>query len=285
VLENSVYADVHLTSDDIDGVYRLLRGCDVCVAAMFVLLPEPESDTPPAPTAGHALNMDFFSTDTPRLEGNNCVVIAIEQRLGVMFHASIKRKTVEGVKEIIMRIVSSLSIHDHKLDDTALDDDEASLQAMERRLGARFVLPNCTPAGLRHKLLKRAIQALKWKMRAARADLDYQLPTHIAGESLTAVITASIAIHITMTGARTAPYTSIAGKRPHMRKSKLDQEDMCECLSQDSYDERGKWRIYLDDTSNVSGQIRVYFTGGGFVYSERSFALVRTQISSSVLEE
>ena len=66
VLEDRVYATLYLTRADIDRTYRLLRGCSARAAAKCMLLPEPESDTPSAPTTGHALNMDIFSTDTPR---------------------------------------------------------------------------------------------------------------------------------------------------------------------------------------------------------------------------
>jgi hypothetical protein len=118
-LENGVYAGSYLTRADVDRAYKLFKGCNACAEAKFKLPPEPESNTPPAPSVGHTLNIDIFFYRHTTLGGNTCVVIATDQKSGAMFHAPTKRKTAEGVEEAILRIVSSLNRHDHSLNQTS----------------------------------------------------------------------------------------------------------------------------------------------------------------------
>ena len=67
-LENGVYAGSYLTRADVDRAYKLFKGCNAYAEAKFKLPPEPESNTPPAPSVGHTLNMDIFSIDIRRWE-------------------------------------------------------------------------------------------------------------------------------------------------------------------------------------------------------------------------
>ena len=121
--------------------------------------------------------------------------------------------------------------------------------------------------------MERAIQTLKSKMRAMKADLDYQLPTHLTGELLAAAVSAINAIPNSRSGPFTTPYTLVTKKRPHLKKFKFGQVGLCECRRQDSPDTRAEWGIYMGTTSNASGHIRVYIPERGMLYSRRSFKI------------
>ena len=112
---------------------------------------------------------------------------------------------------------------------------------MERRLALRSIACNYTPAGLHNKPVERAIQTLKSKMRAMKADLDYQLPTHLTGELLAAAVSAINATPNSRSGPFTTPYTLVTKKRPHLKKFKFGQVGLCECRRQDSPDTRAEW--------------------------------------------
>jgi hypothetical protein len=278
--ENGLYAGSYLTRADVDRAYKLFGGCVPCSEAKFKLPPEPESTTAPTENIGETLNVDIFFYRQTTLGGNDLVVIATDQKTGAIFHAPAKRKTAESIEDALMRIVASLNRHSHKVCNIVFDD-EAVFQAMERRIGLRGIASNYTPAGLHNKPVERAIQSLKAKMRAMRADLDYQLPAHLTGELLSAAITAMNATPNTRTGPNTTPCMLISGKRPQLRKFKFGQAGLCECRRQDAPDTRAEWGIFLGITSNVSGHIRVYIPERGMVYSRRSFKLPPRSPSAS----
>ena len=104
---------------------------------------------------------------------------------------------------------------------------------MERRLALRLIACNYTPAGLHNEPMERAIQTSKSKMRAMKADLDYQLPTHLTGELLAAAVSAINATPNSRSGPFTTPYTLVTKKRPHLKKFKFGQVGLCECRRQD----------------------------------------------------
>ena len=82
------------------------------------------------------------------------------------------------------------------------------------------------------------IQTLKSKMTTIRADLDYQLPTNLTGEFLSAVATAVSSTPNSRTGPTATPYQLISGRKPRTKRFKSGQVGQCESRRTYSSDER-----------------------------------------------
>ena len=90
---------------------------------------------------------------------------------------------------------------------------------------------HCTyaPASLHNKRVERTIQTLKSEMRTIRADLDYQPPTNLTGEFLSAVARALDWTPNSRTGQTTARYQLISDKSPCLERFRFGQGGLCEC--------------------------------------------------------
>ena len=71
--------------------------------------------------------------------------------------------------------------------------------------------------------MERAIQTLKSKMRAIKADLDYKLSKCLAGELLAAAATAINSTPNTRSGDRTTPFELVTGRKPKAKKFRFGQ--------------------------------------------------------------
>ena len=126
-----------------------------------------------------------------------------------------------------------------------MHDDEAVFVAMKDTLGFKGI--NCTEPTHRlvctTKGVERAIQTLKSEMRTIRADLNYQPPTNLTGEFLSAVARALNWTPNSRTGQTTARYQLISDKSLCLKRFRFGQGGVCECRGADSSDERVKRRI------------------------------------------
>ena len=168
--------------------------------------------------------------------------------------------------------MASLNKHSHSVKKIVFDG-ETVFVAMQERMGVKQIECAYTPAGLHNKRVEKAMQTLKSKMRAIKADLDYKLPKCLAGELLAAAATAINSTPNTRSGDRTTPFELVTGRKPKAKTFRFGQVGMCESRRQDDPDNMSEWGMYVGSSSNVEGHMRIYIPMRGQVYSRRSFTL------------
>ena len=129
-LDDGVYSNTHLTSQDHRNCIEINGPCTACLEAKDKTSPEKTSLTAPATKIGQHLHCDLFPLKEKSLGGNVGLLVSVDERSGAGFAPPIQNKTTRSLEGALEQIILHYNSHGHRVERVTCDDEVALASAM-----------------------------------------------------------------------------------------------------------------------------------------------------------
>lgn len=273
MIDNGIFPDTKLTSRDFENSYELLGPCTSCILGKMMAPTEPTRDDDDHDLqVGQRIYADLQQQrgNGPSLGGNTQMLLLKDRRSSLVMSVPLKTKGKDHIYSACKQIVGFMHSHRHTVKEFVFDS-EPTLLSVKHMLEKDGIRCTYTPAGLHNKVIERATQDVKRKMRCMEADLPYQIPDLLYFELMDAAITCLNSTPNDMTGPTRSPYEIVTGLRPYAKEFKFGQTGVCHSVRKDSPDQRAEWCIFIDQVAETPGNLRLFIPHRGDIYSRRKF--------------
>jgi hypothetical protein len=191
-LDNGLYINVPLTSEDVRAAHDIFGTCPACLMGKMTAGPEQDESMlhPPATKPGQVLHMDKAKLLPERSVGGFVEhLVSVCEHTGKVHAIPMRGGTEADIEAAEMVIISWYKKLGHDVK-TIVSDHENAFLAGQTSRNHRGIEFQATPPGLHEKAVERVIREIRDKCRATTADLPYKVPGPLYGELVNFVVNA-----------------------------------------------------------------------------------------------